>query len=889
MTPETTTPPIEALLRHRAWLQRLAASIVVDEARADDLVQRAFLAALERPPAHASHPRAWLATVVRRLLRADDARAARQSERERLAAAPERQEAADAVVAETALQHEMTAAVLALAEPYRTAILLRFSSNLAPRAIAKRTGAPVETVRTRIKRGLELLRAELVKRRVEASRAGGRPEAPREWAVALLGLLDSGMRSAVRRALLTKAGASAATGIVGVVVMTTKVKVACVAIAALLGVAAVYEFTGSGGSRSTSPLQRGETPTAPVVAAPPADLPAPVAAAPTPKREPEALAAKPANSAAPTSAPPAAALAGDCIFGTVRDAAGAPVSGALVVVALVRRDEKRGSPFSRTIEVWRSPQWFRDPLDEQSGQRVETGGDGTFHVKGLPIGATVDVGAVHRTKGLTSATGLVLDSSRLPLRVDLVLERGCVVTGTVCDLEGRPIEGAALAMEGTNDKGTWGTADAKSAADGSFEFLPGPFRNVKVRAAAKGCIVDEKAGKTDRDDGEIRLEFRLDRARHLNGRVLSISGGSANLAEIPGELRLFGSPKDPRMKLMGAPIDWREDRGKVVRGEDRYEFEYVDRAIKYVSLWRGTLLLGSAEITDIDRAPDLVVDVAIPPLENRAKGTIEVTAVDGGRGDALRAFIVELEPVAANVRGESSEQRRDQVTDGAPSRFVDLALGDYTVDVRAEGYAPRRAAVHLGKEHAVERVRVELLRATSSLRGRVASEDGKPIEKATLRLCGADGGLAIPGASGRVKSGPDGEFEFEGIPDGDFSIVAEAKGFAPAVVSAHAGAFGIQISMSRGVKVVLVLRREGKPFEGMYEYRVRDAEGRIVIGHELKGINGGARRALTLLPGAYSVELFAGLFGAGPVRFDAAEGVEVPIDLVSLPGESGAH
>jgi hypothetical protein len=125
-------------------------------------------------------------------------------------------------------------------------------------------------------------------------------------------------------------------------------------------------------------------------------------------------------------------------------------------------------------------------------------------------------------------------------------------------------------------------------------------------------------------------------------------------------------------------------------------------------------------------AASIVVDVAIPPLENPVEGTIEVTAVDEGGGAALRACTVDLEPVAAGVRGRSTDQRNDRVTEGEPCRFVDVAMGEYTVDVRAEGYAPRRAAVHLGKAHAVERVRVELLRATSSLRGRVASDDGKP-------------------------------------------------------------------------------------------------------------------------------------------------------------------
>jgi RNA polymerase sigma-70 factor (ECF subfamily) len=59
------------------------------------------------------------------------------------------------------VQRAVVDAVLALPEPCRVAVLLRFFDELPPREIAERVGAPVETVRTRIKRGIELLRTRL--------------------------------------------------------------------------------------------------------------------------------------------------------------------------------------------------------------------------------------------------------------------------------------------------------------------------------------------------------------------------------------------------------------------------------------------------------------------------------------------------------------------------------------------------------------------------------------------------------------------------------------------------------------------------------------------------------------------------------------------------------
>jgi hypothetical protein len=49
--------------------------------------------------------------------------------------------------------------LLALDEPYQTAIFLRYFEDLPPRAICRRTGANLATVKSRLQRGLVLLRA----------------------------------------------------------------------------------------------------------------------------------------------------------------------------------------------------------------------------------------------------------------------------------------------------------------------------------------------------------------------------------------------------------------------------------------------------------------------------------------------------------------------------------------------------------------------------------------------------------------------------------------------------------------------------------------------------------------------------------------------------------
>lgn len=156
------------LTEHDTFLRALARGLLGDADRAEDAVQDAYASALTHPPridsapgsdGHRSATRSWLATVVqnhaRNRLRGD----ARRSERERRVARAESQQ--DDVAERLRVQRRVMSAVESLREPYRTAVFLRFAEGLPPREIALRTDAPVETVRSRVQRGLEMLRSDL--------------------------------------------------------------------------------------------------------------------------------------------------------------------------------------------------------------------------------------------------------------------------------------------------------------------------------------------------------------------------------------------------------------------------------------------------------------------------------------------------------------------------------------------------------------------------------------------------------------------------------------------------------------------------------------------------------------------------------------------------------
>ena len=156
---------MEALLAERPVLERLACGLVRDSSLADDLAQEACLAAAVRGgPRTGASLRAFLAGVLRNLRRNQVRSDRRRELREAAAARPEALPSSAELVERAELQRLLVESVLALAEPERTAILLRYFEDLTAEEIALRAGVPSATVRSRVQRGLERVRARLESR-----------------------------------------------------------------------------------------------------------------------------------------------------------------------------------------------------------------------------------------------------------------------------------------------------------------------------------------------------------------------------------------------------------------------------------------------------------------------------------------------------------------------------------------------------------------------------------------------------------------------------------------------------------------------------------------------------------------------------------------------------
>lgn len=147
---------------HAAFVRRIARSLVEDPADADDLAQEAWLAWHRAPPDRPRALRSWLARVVTNLARMRARTASRRVARERAITGHDDVASAAHAVERVELHRRVVERVLALAEPFRSVIVLRFHEQLSLGEIAQRLGVPLETVKSRQKRALQQLRQQLL-------------------------------------------------------------------------------------------------------------------------------------------------------------------------------------------------------------------------------------------------------------------------------------------------------------------------------------------------------------------------------------------------------------------------------------------------------------------------------------------------------------------------------------------------------------------------------------------------------------------------------------------------------------------------------------------------------------------------------------------------------
>lgn len=475
-----------ALLAQQNWVERLARGLVRDSSLAADLAQEAWLAGSGRGPTEPAERRGFLAGVVRNLRRNQARGERRRGAREAATARPEALPSAAELVERAELARLLVENVLALDEHERTAILLRYFEDLSAEEIARRAGLPAGTVRARLSRGLERLRARL-EARIE-----------RRDLLAGLVLLGRGPTEGATSATTTAAALSALGG-----------WLAMKGLALAAGGAVLLTLATGLWFAQRSPDARGESargtaskPGSGLAAAPP---PAPLV---TPedssaRRDPTTLPGSHEVPPVPEPRPRVRLLA------EVVDATGLGLAGVEVLVndALLGTSGARGAV---ALEL---------PYDDRHEGLVVL----TF--------THPEYARVILTLGLR-ATGEV-HAGRIEL------EPGAFLRGRVVDEHGRPVAGAALLAGGLEDPrsdpehlrrlGPYGdgrSVHGTSAEDGSFELAQVPHGAGRLWAGHAGhswASLRFELGYAGKEGLEIVLP-RLDPTDTIAGVVVDPEG-----------------------------------------------------------------------------------------------------------------------------------------------------------------------------------------------------------------------------------------------------------------------------------------------------------------------------------------------------------------------------
>jgi RNA polymerase sigma-70 factor (ECF subfamily) len=559
---------MDDLLAHRQWVRALARRLAADESSADDLEQETWLAAVEHPPRDARSPRGWLGTVLRNVHRNAARGASRRGRREEAVARRATSETADDLVAEAEMQTVLVREVLALDEPYRSTVLLRWFEDLTPDEVARRQGVPLETVRTRLKRAVARLRE-----RMDERHGGDR----RAWCLLLLGRDATGTG--------TGAGTTAATIAAGGMAMglAAKLTVAAVVLVAL---------------GATAWWMRGDD-----VAAPPAqsdETAATAPAAPPPKHERHG--AKPDDAVATTAVVDLTKV--DCdldLHGVVVRADGSPVAGARVQAV--------DYPWRRTMVMD-----VAALFDERLGASTTTSAEGAFALR-LRRGETRLL--------RVSAEGLAtreVGPFQAGERVKVTMTPGVTLRVSLTDEAKAPVAGATLWLLGFGSRGDqpWINVRATTDAAGRCAFggLPGgatvgilPLANVGDYGMQQTTLAAS---------GESNLDIVVPAGRTIRGRVFD----AVTLAPIAearvglGNGWLFGTTTDG-----GGRFELRNFTGKSERDVHAKATGYAQAGLRIetqdeveIALPRGVGLTG--RVVGPDGAPLVGAFVAVQGMRN---------------------------------------------------------------------------------------------------------------------------------------------------------------------------------------------------------------------------------------------------------------------------------
>ena len=719
---QAMSPDLEALLKSSGWVRSLARSLVADSHSADDLAQDAWVIALQKgvDPQDARGIRRWFAAILRNTARdrwrGDTRRAFREGE-----VARDAQEGESTEMLERLETHRRVVdAVVALDEPYRGTLLLRYFEELGPNEIAQRTGVPVRTVHSRLNRGLAQLRRKLD---VELG------EDPGAWLLALLPL--------------SREGGWTSGAITGTLIMHTKLKLALGA-TAVVGIGWVATLPG-----------RDLAPKGLAAADDSSDAPiqAPLNAVPSrPSRESvaktrEASTESPAVPGAKQEAKQVTARQGPT--GLVFDLDGLPVSG----IAIERRSEAAGSVYK--VETTRSA----------------SDSEGRFSFESP--GRTLELSIVDEryVSVLMPAPGRSPD-----IEPSFVIAPRQPLGGMVVDIEGHPLTNANIAIDLPQgfrasfgkklDQSRVVSLGVRTGEDGGFYLEDSP--QMKGAQLVITCAGYPKKTQTlpfePTNDLEIVLGQSIEGVTLIEGHVVNQEGAPVEGARVAIESSSGRTDATGRFAL---PLKGAGDLGVLMalkEGSLPARLERSGTSNVAPDAWPDPLVLtlGGAPLSITGR----VVDADGAPLANARVWSPDTTyfgAIEADElgPDAMVVATVEslLDPANQEVMETTGEDGSFSLTGLMPNAYRVFVFHAGTLSFHSTDPAEagtRDLVVTVPREERVSRIA-----------GHVFNRDGTRVSGARVTLCrpmNAENGPQDSIWTDPVRTDEEGSFEFRSVP-----------------------------------------------------------------------------------------------------------------------------
>ncbi len=782
------------LLSHSAWLAKFARALVANEADIDDVVQQTLATALARPPRHTGNLRGWLGTVaknvVRSAARSDTARAAREV----ALPPPPPVESPVEAVARAELRRKVVECVLALDEPYRSTVILRFFEEQEVAAIARLTKTGEDTVRTRIRRGVLRVR-ELLERRVDEETRGTAHEGVAAQALLLSRLRDIAA-SADRPSIAGDGGAHGSSAVSRgfgrtAALQTTRRVLVGAAVVAAAGAGWWWWEKAHREFRVTDAAAARVTPVSDA---------APLAAANGSSRTPDvARSVEPTPALAPP--PPKRAARTGRIHGIVKDRDGNPVSDAFVWAI-----PSSSHQINYTMPEFSVPAAAEAnrPSDQRAGDiwiATRSGAGGIYEFTDLSTIPGWSIGAYDQSVGATVTDIHSFDREHVEHEVDVPLIPGLVIRGKVHDEDGVPIGNALLTfVSRCPPRRIGGTIRTKVSGDsvGQFDFgfycgdliefdckVPGFLRKRPTKIEIK-----PHATAADLD---ITMQRRP--GTIVRGRIVDTTGLPLALEPFLVEHFAARTPEGRAAKAavfaVGSEAVSRsttavDDSSKPVEGridyvKGQYEVVVHDGFRGALELRIADAVVGTVPLRDLARAPDLPCDTAKVPKESVA-ATFAVRFVDAESKDPIDLSHERYLPQGSNGERIIATIRDD----GDPRKGVvryGCDPGPILIEAEISGHAVSIFPVDTSQLPGSEPLTLEIPRARGGVHGVARHADGSPFGKAPIAAYRVTTQGLIATHVHDVVSNPDGEFEFDALAKGEHVFVV--SGFpdeAPGVV-----------------------------------------------------------------------------------------------------------